>query len=202
MVGRGDLWAPNSHPVPLPQTAQDQVPSGLGRGGLGQIPENHGQTIPADYNVFPAVGGPGLSTFTLTLVLHHGPRAFDPWDQPFLESRISLPLPTCSLSEPLGFHTSPQSLLLTVFPPLVLPTVQILQGLRLSLTRGPAGPSIIRGNPSIPKIKGRHRLWNLTGLGVNTGSAISLLNGLGQVTSHLGSSFLICKMGRIIASSL
>lgn len=45
-------------------------------------------------------GGPRLSTFTL--MLHHGPRAFDPWDQPFLESRIPLPLPTCSLSEPLG----------------------------------------------------------------------------------------------------
>lgn len=57
VVGRGDLWAPNSHPVPFPQTAQDQVPSGLGRGGLGRIPENHGQTIPADYNVFPAMGG-------------------------------------------------------------------------------------------------------------------------------------------------
>lgn len=121
MVGRGDLWAPNSHPVPFPQTAQDQVPSGLGRGGLGRIPENHGQTIPADYNVFPAMGGPRLSTFTL--VLHHGPRAFDPWDQPFLESRIPLLLLTCSLSEPLGLPylvlnpSSPQCFLHLCSPP-------------------------------------------------------------------------------------
>lgn len=153
MKERDDLWAPNSHPTPLPQTAQDQVPSGLGRGGLGRIPENRGQTSPADYNMFPVVRRPLLSILTLTL--HHGPRAFDPWDPPFLESRIPLPLPTCSLSEPSGLPylvLNPSSP--TVLPPLVLPRVQIPQGLRLSLTRGPASPSIVRGNPSIPKTKG------------------------------------------------
>lgn len=54
-----------------------------------------GPTIPASYRIFPAVRRPRPSTLTLTLP--QGPRAFDPCDQSFLES---LPLSTCSLSEP------------------------------------------------------------------------------------------------------
>lgn len=61
----------------------------------GEVRRGLGRTIPAVRRPLPSI---------LTLTLLHGPRAFDPWKEPFLDSQFSLPLSTCPALSPKGFH--------------------------------------------------------------------------------------------------